>query len=90
MGHPTHKIQTHLLANLYRVSAPSWQQYTVTGLDNRRDDLALLVRSTGADSDDGRLGKRGTGDRRWQEDTRGGFLWVIRGMSERSDTLKRE
>lgn len=81
------QAQTHLLSNLYWVAAPVREQNTVALLDGRRDDLAILVWRTGANSDDGRL-REGVGRRRrGQEDTRGGFLLCSR--SQTRDTSRK-
>ena len=74
MRHEQDETMTHLFADLYRVAAPSWQEYAVASLDGRRDDLALLVRRTGTDRNDGSLGQRSAGRGCWQEDAAGSFL----------------
>ena len=47
--------QTHLLANLDRVSAPPGEQHAVTRLDLRRNNVSVLVRRARAHGDDSRL-----------------------------------
>lgn len=68
------EVMTHLLANLDRTTTPSGQKNPVSGLDRDGSDDALLVGSTGTDSDDGGFRERGLGGRGGEEDTRGSFL----------------
>ena len=69
-----HLGHTHLLSNLDRVASPARQQYAVTRLHLRRNDVAVLVRRARANRDNGRLRQRRAGRRRGQEDTGGSFL----------------
>jgi hypothetical protein len=57
LGSDTSKDQfsTYLLAYFNGISSPSGQQYTVSSLNASRDNLALFVRGSGADSNDGSL-----------------------------------
>jgi hypothetical protein len=57
LGSDTSKEQcsTYFLAYFDGISSPSRQQHTVTGLNASRDGLALFVRGSRADSNDGSL-----------------------------------
>ncbi len=66
--------KTHLLANLDRVPSPAWKKNTIPSLDLRRDNVAVLVTSTRANSDDSSLWERAVRGRTRKENTGGSFL----------------
>ena len=65
---------TYVFSDLDRVPSPPRKKYTVSGLHVRRDDLAIFVRCTWANSDDSCLGKRAVSRRRGQNYPSSRFL----------------
>lgn len=71
-----------LFADLDRATTPSRQKNPVSGLDRDGSDVAVLVASTGAHSDDGGFRERRLGGRGREEDTRGGFGLGLESLDE--------
>jgi hypothetical protein len=66
--------ETYLISNLDGVTSPTRQKHTVTSLDCSWDNVALLVRSTGTNGNDGGLRERGRSGRGREKDASGSFL----------------